>query len=156
PVTPGSTTYAIGTPLFSQIRFRLENGKQFVVKANGVSAKNIYIQSARLNGRPYSKSWLTHRDLLAGGQLVFKLGPRPNRQWGSGAFDVPVSKIVDNTFVPTPLIKAAGKTFKDRLEVRFETVRPNLQIRYTVDGSEPDRNSTVFTRPFFIDRTITV
>src|SRR5207248_2485474 len=62
PVTPGSPVYAIGTPLFAEIRFRLENGKQFVIKANGVSAKNIYIQSATLNGRPYRKSWLTHRD----------------------------------------------------------------------------------------------
>src|SRR6185295_8385960 len=64
PVTPGSTTYAIGTPLFPEIRFRLENGKQFVIKARDVSDKNFYIQSATLNGKPYSKSYVEHDDLL--------------------------------------------------------------------------------------------
>ena len=156
PVTPGATIYAIGTPLFPEIRIRLEDGKQFVIKADGVSAKNIYIQSATLNGRAYRKSFLTHRDLIAGGQLVFKMGPRPNRQWGSRALDVPVSKLSDDAFVPTPLIKASGKVFKDRLEVRVETARPDSQIHYTTDGSEPVRSSTLFTRPFFIDRTTTV
>jgi len=54
------------------------------------------------------------------------------------------------------LIKTSGKTFKDRLEVSLETARGDLKIHYTTDGREPDRNSTLFTRPFFIDRTTTV
>jgi predicted alpha-1,2-mannosidase len=156
PVTPGSAIYAIGTPLFPEIRFRLENGKQFAIKANGVSAKNIYVQSAMLNGRPYRKSFLTHRNLMTGGQLIFTMGARPNPQWGSRAGDVPVSELADNTFVPTPLIKTSGKIFKDRLEVTLETARPELKIHYTTDGGEPDRNSMLFTRPFFIDRTTTI
>jgi predicted alpha-1,2-mannosidase len=156
PVTPGSTTYAIGTPLFPEIRFQLENGKQFMIKANGVSTKNIYIQSAMLNGRPYRKSFLTHRDLMAGGELIFKMGAHPNRRWGTGVGDAPVSRITDYRIVPTPLIQAAGKTFKDRLEIGFETTNHNLKIHYTMDGREPDRNSMTFERPFFIDRTTTV
>jgi hypothetical protein len=127
-----------------------------VIKANGVSAKNIYIQSATLNGRPYRRSWLAHRDVMAGGQLIFKMGQRPNQKWGSRAVDAPVSKLADYTFVPTPLIKSSGKTFKDRLEVSFETARANLKIHYTTDGSEPDLNSARFTRPIFIDRTTTI
>jgi predicted alpha-1,2-mannosidase len=156
PVTPGATVYAIGTPLFPQLRFRLENGKEFVIKANGVSAKNIYIQSAVLNGRPYRKSYLLHRDLMAGGQLVFQMGARPNLKWGSRAIDAPVSTLADDTFVPTPLINGSGKTFKDRLGVSLETARGDLKIYYTTDGSEPDRKSKLFTAPFFIDRTTTV
>ncbi len=156
PVTPGSPVYAIGTPLFPQIRFQLENGKQFVIKANGVSAKNIYIQSATLNGKPYGKSFLTHRDLTGGGELVFKIGPRPNRQWGSRPGDAPVSEITDHGFIPTPIIKATAWTFKDRLGVSLETTRSNLRIHYTTDGRDPDRHSRVFTRPFFIEQTTTV
>jgi predicted alpha-1,2-mannosidase len=156
PVTPGSPIYAIGTPLFPQVRFQLENGKQFVIKANDVSAKNFYIQSATLNGKPYRKSFLAHRDLMSGGELVFKMGPRPNRLWGSRAVDAPVSKINDYGFVPTPVIKAAGKTFKDRLAVSFETTRSNLKVHYTTDGREPDLSSPLFLRPFFLDRTTTV
>ena len=156
PVTPGSSIYAIGSPLFPEVRFKLENGKQFVVKASGVSATNIYIQSATLNRLPYRKSFLTHRDLMAGGELVFKMGARPNRQWGSRAGDVPVSQIANHRIVRTPVIMAAGKTFRDRLEVTFEPAQRNLKIHYTTDGAEPGASSPVFTRPFFIDRTTTV
>jgi hypothetical protein len=156
PVTPGSPIYAIGTPLFPEIRFRFENGKQFVIKANGVSDKNFYVQSAMLNGRPYRKSFLTHRDLMAGGELVFKMGPRPNAMWGSRAVEAPVSKLDDSSFVPAPVIKAEAKTFKDRLEVSLASLRNDLQIRYTTDGSEPARNSTLYARPFFIDHTATI
>jgi predicted alpha-1,2-mannosidase len=156
PVTPGSTTYAIGTPLFPQIQFHLENGKQFVIKANGVSAKNIYIQSATLNGRPYRRSFFTHQDLISGGELIFKMGPRPNQQWGSGVAAAPIAKISDQEFVPTPVIKAAARTFKDRLEVSLGDVRSNLKVHYTTDGREPDRNSPLFTNPFFIDQSMTV
>ena len=156
PVTPGLPIYALGTPLFPEIRLRLENGKQFVIKANGVSDKNFYVQSASLNGRPYRKSFLAHRDLMAGGQLVFRMGARPNPNWGSRPADVPVSKLDDSSFVAVPVIKALGKTFKDRLEVGVESVRPDEQIRYTTDGSEPDRNSPLYSRPLSIDRTTTI
>jgi predicted alpha-1,2-mannosidase len=156
PVTPGLPIYALGTPLFPEIRLRLENGKQFVIKANGVFDKNFYVQSASLNGRPYRKSFLTHRDLMAGGQMVFKMGARPNPNWGSRAADLPVSKLDDSSFVAVPVIKAESKTFKDRLEVSVESARPDEQIHYTTDGSEPDRNSALYTRPLFIDRTTTI
>jgi len=84
------------------------------------------------------------------------MGARPNRQWGSGAGDVPVSQIANHRIIPTPVIKAAGKTFKERMQIGFEPTSGNLKIHYTTDGGEPGGNSTVFTRPFFIDRTTTV
>jgi predicted alpha-1,2-mannosidase len=168
PVTPGSPGYDIGTPLFPEIRFHLENGNQFVITANGVSDKNIYIQSATLNGRPRLAPFLAHRDLMAGGQLVFQMGPRPGK-WGRGPSSVTISEISDNSFVPTPVIKTSGKTFKDRLEVSLEVAPVSLpvtgpffltgnklEIHYTTDGSEPNHGSTLFTQPFFIDRTTTV
>ena len=112
PVTPGSTVYAIGSPLFPEVRFNLENGKSFVVRARGISERNIYIQSATLNGKPYNKSFLLHDDLMAGGELVFQMGPRPNLNWGTGAGNEPVSRIDGPEIVPVPVIKAAGQTFQ--------------------------------------------
>src|SRR5688572_4576503 len=138
PVTPGSPVYAIGTPLFPEMRFNLENGKSFVIKANGVSRANIYIQSATLNGKSYPKSFLTHRDLMAGGELVFKMGPRPNRTWGSAPGNLPVSEITDRAIVPAPVISATGKTFKERLRISFETHAAGHEIRYTTDGTGPN------------------
>lgn len=152
PVTPGSTVYAIGSPLFPEVRFKLENGKSFVVKAHGVSERNVYIQSATLNGKPYAQSYLDHRDLLAGGELVFELGAQPNVRW---AKDEPVSRIDGPAVVPVPVIKAAGKTFRDRQQIELQSLAPS-SVYYTSDGSEPTPRSALFLKPFAIDRDTTI
>ncbi|PWT90539.1 MAG: hypothetical protein C5B55_09590 [Blastocatellia bacterium] len=159
PVTPGSTIYAIGTPLFPEVRFNLENGKSFVIKANGVSEKNIYIQSAVLDGKPYTKSYLTYQDLMTGGELAFVMGPRPNMSWGVGAGNEPVSSIDTQPIIPAPVIVASGQTFKDRIQLDLKNNSlnsSNLTIQYTVDGSEPTKQSSPFTAPFFVDNSATV
>ena len=155
PVTPGSQVYAIGSPLFPTVRFNLENGKSFVVRARGISNRNIYIQSATLNGKRYDKSFLLHDDLMAGGEIVFQMGSRPNLKWGTGAGNEPVSRIAGPELVPVPVIKGAGQTFRDRLEISLVPIRGNT-VRYTLDGSEPNSNSPRFTKPFEIDANATV
>ncbi len=112
PVTPGSQTYAIGSPLFPEVRFSLENGKSFTIKARGVSDRNVYIQSATMNGKPYNKSFLLHDDLIAGGELVLQMGARPNRRWGTGAGNEPESRIDGAEIVPVPVIKQRGRRFE--------------------------------------------
>lgn len=166
PVTPGSPLYIIGSPLFPELRFNLENGKSFVIKARGVSERNIYIQSARLNGRPHNKSFFTHGDLMAAGELVFEMGARPNLKWGSGDADVPVSRIKDHQIVPVPVIKASSKTFRDKLEVAlYETGRrgdgatagaDRVRIHFTLDRTEPTSKSQPYTQPIFIDYSTTI
>ena len=157
PVTPGSTLYAIGSPLFPEVRFNLENGKSFVVRAVGASERNVYIQSATLNGRQYNKSYLQHGDLMKGGRLVFQMGPRPNPLWGSGPGREPFSRIDPPRIVPTPVIQAAGQTFRGRLEIGLAGIgNEAVNLHYTTDGTEPDFNSPKFVRPFFIDADTTV
>jgi Glycosyl hydrolase family 92/Fn3 associated len=153
PVTPGSTLYAIGSPLFPEMRFNLENGKSFVIRAVNASERNVYIQSATLNGKPYHKSYFQHGDLMAGGELVFQMGPRPNPRWGTE----PVSRIDAGRIVPTPVIQAAGQTFRGRLEISLVGIENRaVNLHYTTDGTEPDSKSPKFVRPFFIDRDMTV
>lgn len=156
PVTPGSTTYAIGTPLFPEVEFNLENGNSFRIVANDVSDKNIYIQSAVLNNLPYRKSFIDHADLMAGGQLVLQMGPRPNPRWGSGAGNEPVSRMTGPRIVPAPVIKSASQTFKNNLTIDIQSVGPASRIHYTTDGSAPTPKSRRFTKPFVIDKTSTV
>jgi putative alpha-1,2-mannosidase len=69
----------------------LENGKTFTIEANGNSKDNLYIQSAKLNGRTTQKTYLEHDQILKGGTLEFKMGPEPNVNWGVGADSVPYS-----------------------------------------------------------------
>ena len=156
PVTPGATTYAIGTPLFPELQFNLENGKRFRIVARDVSEQNIYIQFAVLNNRPYRKSYIDHADLMAGGQLVLQMGPRPNRNWGRGRGNEPVSRISGSAIVPVPVIESAGQTFKTTLTIDVQSLEPTAKIHYTTDGSEPTAQSRQFMRPFAIDKTMTV
>ena len=64
------------------------NGKDFTVEAKGVSEKNIYVTAATLNGKPLERSWLRHREIMAGGMLVLTMSDKAN-EWGQK--DVPPS-----------------------------------------------------------------
>jgi predicted alpha-1,2-mannosidase len=69
--------YLIGSPSFKRSTIHLDNGKEFSVVAEDVSAKNIYIAQATWNGKPYSRSWFTHEQLVAGGTLSFQMTDKP-------------------------------------------------------------------------------
>lgn len=156
PVTPGAPIYAIGTPLFPELRINLENGKAFVIKAPGVSANNIYIQSATLNGRPYRYAYLLHKDLMSGGELVFRMGPKPNTGWGSRIADLPTSYISAEKIVPVPVIDAAANTFKRELEVAIRPGDKQQRLYFTTDGSAPDTGSQTYQRPLMFKETVTL
>ena len=91
PVTPGSRYYAIGSPLFGDLSLDTGNGKTFNIKAIDNSDRNVYIQSATLNGKPFTRTWITQDEITDGGSLVFRMGPEPNRNWGTGKDDAPPS-----------------------------------------------------------------
>jgi predicted alpha-1,2-mannosidase len=93
PVCPGSDHYAIGSPLFDKAVVHLENGKSFSIQTQGNAAGKPYIQSATLNGAAYNKSFLKFEDIANGGALEFNMSAEPNKSWGSGEGDVPVTKI---------------------------------------------------------------
>jgi predicted alpha-1,2-mannosidase len=93
PVNPASGVYVIGSPMVDKATIHLDSkyhkGKEFTIVAENNSPKNVYIQSATLNGKPLTRSWFTHAELTAGGELVLKMGPEPNRDWAKNAEDRP-------------------------------------------------------------------
>ena len=91
PVCPGVPEYAIASPTFPKATIRLKDGKRFTIIAKNASEDNIYIQSATLNGRRYTKNYLAHADLMKGGELVFVMGDKPSAEWGRGEADIPYS-----------------------------------------------------------------
>ncbi len=93
PVCPGSDHYAIGSPLFDKAIILLENGKTFTIQTSGNSKNNFYINSAKLNGAVYPKSYLEYTDIANGGSLDINMSPEPNKQWGSGDTETPMTKI---------------------------------------------------------------
>lgn len=78
--------YEITAPLFDKVTVQLDDayygGKQFEVVARNQAPENIYIQSAKLNGEPLNRCWITHREFAEGGKLELVLGDQPNKQWG--------------------------------------------------------------------------
>lgn len=91
PVTPATDQYVLGAPLFKQAVIHLENGKKIEINAPENSAKNLYVQSLNVNLQPYSKNWLSHKELMNGAVLDFRMDEKPNKERGSQEKDFPYS-----------------------------------------------------------------
>jgi putative alpha-1,2-mannosidase len=93
PADPCGGVYIIGSPLANEATVTLDpkyyKGGTFTVVARDNSPQNIYIQSATLNGKPFTRTWLTHDQIVAGGTLELQMGPEPNRSWGAAPTDRP-------------------------------------------------------------------
>ena len=81
PVNPADQQYEIGSPLFPEVKMHLANGKTFTVLAPSVSVDNIYIQSVKMDGKPYDKSYITHDQIMSGATLEFEMGNKPGPVW---------------------------------------------------------------------------
>jgi predicted alpha-1,2-mannosidase len=152
-VTPGSDYYALGAPTFEKISLNLENGKQFVVQANNLSATNIYVQSVQLNGKAYNLSYLQHDAIMNGGTLVFEMGNQANKEWASSKEAIPPSRIEEALIVPAPYLLTAGKTFTDKITVEMGAACQDCMIYYTTDGSQPSPKSLIYSSIITIKKT---
>jgi putative alpha-1,2-mannosidase len=74
-VSPGDPTYALGKPLFDRVTLKLENGKTFTISTSGNTPQNRYVQQVQLNGNMVLVPFISHSDILSGGELRFTLGP---------------------------------------------------------------------------------
>lgn len=88
PVSTAEGTFAFGSPQMSKATVKVDK-KTFTVIAENNSDKNIYIQSVTLNGKTYSKSYISYKEITAGGTLKFVMGATPNKQFGANRADRP-------------------------------------------------------------------
>ena len=91
PVCPGTDEYVLGTPYFKEMKLHLENGKTVTISAPNNGDDKRYISSMKLNGKEYTKNYLTHQDLLNGATISFKMDAKPNQQRGTKEADFPYS-----------------------------------------------------------------
>ena len=141
-VTPGLDYYTIGTPLFNKIVINLENSNTFTIIANNVSETNIYIQSATLNGKKYDKSFLRHKDILAGGTLIFNMGKDPS-EWAKES--IPRSSIEKNIITPVPFFNAESQTFNKNMKINLGSAVGG-NIIYSLNNNE----ELLYTEPITI------
>ena len=80
PVAPGTDQYVIGAPYLPYMKVNLGDGKSLTIRADKVSDKNRYVQSVTLNGEPIKTAYLTHNQIMGGGELNFVMGPKPNKK----------------------------------------------------------------------------
>src|SRR5207253_1908589 len=73
-VDPVSATYIFGSPMFDEARVEVGGGREFVIQTRRNSPGDVYVQSVRLNGKPYEKMWIRHVDIVSGGHLQFTMG----------------------------------------------------------------------------------
>ncbi|MBT3242881.1 MAG: glycoside hydrolase family 92 protein [Bacteroidetes bacterium] len=156
PVTPGRDEYIIGSPAFEKVVIQLSDSKEFTISAINLSSNNYYIQSVSLNGQELTRSYLRHGEIVAGGELVFEMGPNPNREWGSSNENVPVSSIGDSKFTPIPYLQQGNQVFADSTQVRLGTYVDSGEIYYTLDGSEPTKETKQYLGPITICESTTL
>ncbi|MEU6000642.1 GH92 family glycosyl hydrolase [Streptomyces sp. NPDC047197] len=112
PLVMGSGEYAIGSPQFTKMTVHLDGGRDLVVKAPKNSAKNVYVQGLKVNGKRWTSTALPHKAIARGGVLEFDMGPKPSA-WGTGKNAQPTSVTQDDK-VPSPradAIKGDGALF---------------------------------------------
>jgi len=94
PVSPGSSTYVIGSPIFNRVTILVNNqtdSKDFVIKGVNATSNNKYINSATLNGKTLNKTWIKHSDIIHGGTLTFNMSDLPNKHWATDLDAAPPS-----------------------------------------------------------------
>ena len=95
PVTPGANEYVLGRPFVDAATLHLPDGKQFHVAAEHMSAQNRYVGGVLLNGKPLARTYITHQELMTGGELRFEMQATPNKQWGASETARPYSMSKD-------------------------------------------------------------
>ncbi|WP_312138596.1 GH92 family glycosyl hydrolase [Sphingobacterium sp.] len=83
PASPVNGEYIFGSPVLDAATIQMPSGKLFRISAKNNSKKNIYIRSIRLDGKKYTKSYITHSEMMKGGDLVFEMSPTPNKKFGN-------------------------------------------------------------------------
>jgi len=91
PVAPASNEYVIGRPFVNEAVLRLPNGKTFKVVADGLSAANGYVKSVTLDGKPLSRSFIRHEEIMKGGELRFVMSPKSEATWSTQPLEAPFS-----------------------------------------------------------------
>jgi predicted alpha-1,2-mannosidase len=155
PVLPGSGEYALGTPLFDEVKISLENGKKFSIRSNRKSANDFYVSAVKLNGTTYSKSYVDHSAIMKGGELAFVLSSARGN-WGTSKGSRPHSRIIAEPIVAVPYMDVPSNKFRERMNIKLASIEKTSAIYYRVTGDSLRNEFKKYTAPFTITNTCSV
>ena len=156
PATPAAGYYVLGLPRFERTRLTFESGKQFEIIAKNLSEKNCYVKSVKLNGKPLETSYIMFDEVFNGGTLEFTMTDQPNSTWATQPENCPKMIIYSDPIVIVPTINAQSDTFFDSLMVSMNHPVEDVQIYYTLDGTDPRENGTLYEQPLCLKENTTV
>ncbi|MBR5519784.1 MAG: GH92 family glycosyl hydrolase, partial [Clostridia bacterium] len=138
PSCPARPCYTLTSPAFDRWTLRLPEGKTFSVIANNNSKENIYVQSATLNGKPHTRTWIGHDEIMAGGELVYEMGATPS-DWGTKFEDAPPSLTTEAPKFTILSVSGAhtaqaGKEAKVTIRVRNDGADGTLDCKIFENG----------------------
>lgn len=154
PVSPGSGEYVLTSPLHPRARIQLHNGNVLEIRANNPD-KNQYIKKVTLNGEPIHRNYITHDQLMGGGVLEYTLTDVPDKTRGINPGDSPYS-MTTNNMVSVPFTRQDLYYFTGVIMCELGCTTPGAEIRYTLDGTEPDEFSALYSTPFTVASDMTV
>src|SRR5690606_21012713 len=153
-VTPGSGVYALGSPLFDEVKVHMENGKTFTIKASGKTPQNFYVNNVLLNGKQHPGNFIQHADLENGGELHFEMSDKPNKSRGTKENEILVTRVDDKNFIAVPFFEMNTNKFKSSLPVMMKTLDKDAAIFYSVEEKDKKTNQfTRYTKPFVVNKT---
>lgn len=133
PVCPGDPRYSIGYPLFREATLHFESGRKLKLEKRG---EGNYIRSVQLNGRNINRNYLTHAELIAGGNLLFEMSERPG-SWGT-ATEARYLTSVEQPVAAAPVWQVPSMSFQDSMPVLVEASREwPLRLQWE-DGKQLD------------------
>ena len=153
PATPASGYYVLGLPRFDKVTLSFDNGKQFIVKSKNLNAQNCYVKSVTLNGKALERSFITFDEVYNGGELVFAMTSTPDSPWAIQPENCPEVRIPGESILVVPAINAESNTFFDSIAVTMSHPVEGTQVYYTLDGTEPNENSTLYSEPIVLKKT---
>ena len=159
-IAPGDPRFELHSPLFHAYRIHLPNGNEVKVRSTGDRNGARVIGSTELNGVKGLVEDIAYSTLMKGMDLKLNLtsewrpSDRPTASMNRPSLEGADEQDADRTYLPSsPVITAPAEAFTGPMAITLGTLQPSDSIFYTVDGSKPTQNSTLYKAPFPVDTT---
>ncbi len=140
PVCPASNYYALGSPIFSEVKIHLDSGKTFTINAENISAQNIYVSKSELkNGKKeFLPCFISHHDILHGKKLKLTMS---NASLNSDTKSFLEETSNPDKITPIPYLKYDSRTFTDSVIVTLKNIMDSTNQFYFFDGPKNGNDS---------------
>lgn len=155
-IAPGNPYYEIGRPIINKATLKLESGKSLIVNVYNNSLEAKYVEKISLNGLPLHRNYISHEELINGGELEIHMTEKPISDRDKWSHAPTISKVPDD-FVALPTFLTTDKVFTKDLIIEFvQSASKQVKVHYTLDGTEPSPASPIYSTPIHINKSTVV